>query len=162
VTRRPGAKAHPQDGAAAVLLLALTPALLALAGLVLDGGSALAARQRSADLAEQAARAGVNRLDTSTLRATGAAALDPTAAPADACRYVHTVEPDAACTATLLATPTGQAVGVHVRTSTPTVLLGLIGVNTLHTDGAATAQAVTGIRTAALPPPGRLAGAGRQ
>jgi len=51
---------------------------------------------------------------------------------------------------------------VHVRTSTPTVLLGLIGVNTLHTDGAATAQAVTGIRTAALPSPGRLAVAGRQ
>jgi Flp pilus assembly protein TadG len=134
-----------EQGTVAVLLLLLTPALLALGGLVLDGGTALAARQRSADLAEQAARAGADRLDISTLRATGLGQLDQAAARAVACQYVRTVEPDATCTATISTTPTGQQIRVHVRTRTSTVLLGLIGVNTLHSDGTATAQAVTGI-----------------
>jgi Flp pilus assembly protein TadG len=148
-----------QDGAATVLLLVLTPALLGLAGLVLDGGTALAARQRSADLAEQAARAGADRLDTDALRSqagTESAPLDPSAAQAAACGYVHTVEPAASCTATVLPGSNGrpsQQVQVRIRTSTPTILLGVIGVNTLHTDATATATALTGIRTAALTVP---------
>lgn len=159
MTHRPLATAFRQvhtreQGAATVLLVLLTPAVLALAGLVLDGGTGLSARQRSADLAEQAARAGADRLDTSALRAAGTGQLDPAAARAAACGYVHTVEPGATCTATVVLGSRGQAVTVHVLTSTPTVLLGLVGVNTLHTDGAATAQAVTGVRVASLQRPG--------
>jgi Flp pilus assembly protein TadG len=136
-----------EDGAAAVLLLLLTPALFGLAGLVLDGGTELAARQHAADLAEQAARGGADALDTNALRTTGTGGLDATAAQAAACRYVTTTDPDASCTATVTSTIAGQQVTVRVRGSHPTVLLGLIGINTLHTDAVGTAQAVTGIRT---------------
>ena len=153
MTRRPRGQLPGEQGTATVLLLLLTPAVLALAGLVLDGGTALSARQRSADLAEQAARAGADRLDTSALRATGTGQLDPGAARTAACGYVHTVEPGATCTATIVLAATGQAVTVHVRTSTPTVLLGLIGVNAFHADGSATAEAVTGVRLAGLQHP---------
>jgi Flp pilus assembly protein TadG len=130
-----------------VLILLLAPALFALGGLLLDGGTHLAARQRAAGLAEQAARAGADALDTDALRRTGTPSLDSTRAVTAACRYVRTVEPDATCTAALAATPTGQQVQVRVRSSTRTVLLGLIGVNQLHTDAVAAAQPVTGIRT---------------
>lgn len=139
--------ARREEGAAAVIVLLLAPALFALGGLVLDGGTHLAARQRAAGLAEQAARAGADTLDTSTLRGTGNSRLDPTRATNAACRYVRTVEPDATCTATVRDTPTGQEVEVRVRGRTSTVLLGLVGVNTLRTDALGTAQPVTGIRT---------------
>jgi Flp pilus assembly protein TadG len=146
LARQPG-----DGGAAAVLLLLLTPALFGLAGLVLDGGTHLAARQHAADLAEQAARAGADQLDTSTLRATGTDTVTSGAARSAACRYVQTVAPDATCTATVDATPAGPQVQVRVRTTSRTALLGLIGINTLRADAVGSAQAVTGIRTTALP-----------
>jgi Flp pilus assembly protein TadG len=144
---RPGATHAHDSGAATVLLLLLAPALFALAGLVLDGGRQLAGRQHAADLAEQAARAGADRLDTATLRATGTAQLDADAAARVACNYVRTVEPGASCTASVQRWPLGPQVRVQVRTVQRTVLLGLIGINAFHTAGTATAQTVTGIRT---------------
>jgi Flp pilus assembly protein TadG len=140
-------RGRSDDGAAAVGLLLLTPALLGLAGLVLDGGRQLAARQQAADLAEQAARAGADHLDVSALRATGTAGLNAAAVRAAACGYVSTADPTATCTATVIASPAGQQVQVQVRTSAPTVLLTLIGVQRLHTDATGTATAVTGIRS---------------
>ncbi|MCF6468036.1 hypothetical protein FAF44_06415 [Nonomuraea sp. MG754425] len=46
-----------------------------LAGLLVDGGSAINARLRAADVAEQAARAGADELDVDHLRETGEARL---------------------------------------------------------------------------------------
>ncbi|NRQ35361.1 Tad domain-containing protein [Nonomuraea sp. NN258] len=42
-----------------------------LAGLLVDGGAAINARLRAADVAEQAARAGADRVDEDHVRATG-------------------------------------------------------------------------------------------
>ncbi|TMR09496.1 hypothetical protein ETD86_43385 [Nonomuraea turkmeniaca] len=42
-----------------------------LAGLLVDGGAAINARLRAADVAEQAARAGADQIDVDHLRATG-------------------------------------------------------------------------------------------
>jgi hypothetical protein len=46
-----------------------------LAGLLVDGGAAINARLRAADIAEQAARAAANQIDVEHLRATGQAVL---------------------------------------------------------------------------------------
>ncbi len=46
-----------------------------LAGLLVDGGAAINARLRAADVAEQAARAGADRIDVEHLRQTGQARL---------------------------------------------------------------------------------------
>ena len=136
-----------EAGAAAVILVLLTPVLFALAGLVLDGGRAIAARQRAADVAEQAARAGVDALDVGALRATGADTIDPDAARAAACRYVVTAAPGAGCTVRVGA----DTVTVEVATRTPTVLLGLVGVDSLHAASTATAAPATGVRTVEEP-----------
>lgn len=145
MTARPARErnTHADSGAAAVLLVLLTPVFLALAGLVLDGGRAIAGRQHAADLAEQAARAGAQNLNVTALRATGVDTINPVAATAAACRYVTTVQPGAGCATTVTATQ----VTVTVTTRTPTVLLGLIGINTFHSAGSASAQAITGIAT---------------
>jgi Flp pilus assembly protein TadG len=147
--RRPG-----DEGVATVLLLILTPVLFGLAGLVFDGGRQLAARQQAASLAEQAARAGADRLSLDALRSnpggitgSGASTLDTQAATGAACRYVTSVEPGATCTATVVPSATGPQVHVEVRASRRTVLLGLVGVNRLHVRSTADATAVTGIRT---------------
>jgi len=129
-------------GAAAIILLLLTPVMFALAGLVLDGGRAIAAPQRSADIAEQAARAGVNALDVTALRATGHDTIDATAAQAAACRYVDVAAPAASCA--VVVTP--DRVTVTIADRTPTVLLGLVGINSFHVAGTASAVAVRGVR----------------
>ena len=55
-------------GSAALFVAIFAPAMLFLAGLVIDGGGALEARQRAADTAEQAARAACNECDEALLR----------------------------------------------------------------------------------------------
>ena len=55
-------------GSAALFLAIFAPAMIFLAGLVIDGGGALEARQRAADTAEQAARAASNECDVELLR----------------------------------------------------------------------------------------------
>lgn len=52
-----------------VWVAVLAAPFLLLAGLVVDGGGALVAKQRAADEAGQAARAGANQLDLAQLRA---------------------------------------------------------------------------------------------
>jgi Flp pilus assembly protein TadG len=130
-------------GAAAVILVLLTPMFFALAGLVLDGGRAITARQRAADLAEQAARAGVDALDVTAFRATGMDVVDPAAGAAAACGFVHASEPADGCTARV----SGATVTVVVTNRTPTVLLGLIGINSFHASATATAAPEIGVRT---------------
>jgi len=151
---RATSRCRADEGAAAVLLLVLTPALFALGGLVLDGGRELSARQQAADLAEQAARAGADHLDLTALRDNASAGttsdggpIDVPAARAAACRYVTTIDPAATCAASIDSTADGQRITVRVRTTSRTVLLGLIGVNHLPTDATGSAVAVTGIRT---------------
>ena len=55
-------------GSAALFVAIFAPAMLFLAGLVIDGGAALEVRQRAADIAEQAARAAGQECDVALLR----------------------------------------------------------------------------------------------
>ncbi|MGI8328691.1 pilus assembly protein TadG-related protein [Actinomadura scrupuli] len=54
-----------------------TIAVILLAGLLVDGGLAIHARERAFDIAEQAARAGANEIDEDALRQTGKIRIDP-------------------------------------------------------------------------------------
>jgi Flp pilus assembly protein TadG len=69
-----------------VPLLVLT--VLVLVGFVFDGGNAITAHRRAVNLAEQAARAGAQRLDTGSLRSRGQFRLDPAAARSAAAAYL--------------------------------------------------------------------------
>ena len=140
MTRR---RATDDGGAISVIVVLLAGALFGLAGLVWDGGRAITARQHAADLAEQAARAGVNDLNLTALRDTGTDTLDVPRAIADACRYVAVAAPGSGCSASAA----GDALTVRVTTHTPTALLGIIGLSSLTSHGYATASAVRGVIT---------------
>ena len=79
---------HRSDrGTISIYVAFLAPAILALAGLVIDGGGALVAKQRAADQAEQGARAGANAIDIAVLRDTGDKKIDCAAAQALVSNY---------------------------------------------------------------------------
>ncbi len=58
-------------GSAALFVAIFAPAMIFLAGLVIDGGAAIEARQRASDIAEQAARAAAGQCDVAVLRSRG-------------------------------------------------------------------------------------------
>jgi Flp pilus assembly protein TadG len=99
----------------------LVAALIACAGLAVDGGRILAARREAAAIAAGAARRGSQELGRGDL-ATGRAAIDPDRAAAAAQAYVA----QAGGRAAVDATPERVAVTVTINEST--VLLGAFGV----------------------------------
>jgi Flp pilus assembly protein TadG len=76
-------------GSLSVYFAVLIVPFLLIAGLVVDGSGALVARQRAADEAEQAARAGANQLDLAALRGPeGKRTIDDAAAQAAVDSYL--------------------------------------------------------------------------
>ncbi|GAA3393372.1 pilus assembly protein TadG-related protein [Cryptosporangium minutisporangium] len=126
-----------EQGQATAFLTVLVIALLLLAGLVLDGGTALAARTRALDAAQSAARAGAQRLDLPLYRTTGQLRLDPGQAVRTAQDFLAAAGVPGQVTATT------AAVTVTTHTDRPTQLLQLVGVHTLRATGTATAAPTT-------------------
>jgi len=102
--------------------------VLLFAGLVLDGGLALAAKVRAIGQAQEAARAGAQAIDLTAYRADGTLRLDPDRAAALARAYLGT----AGTTGTAGVTVAGNTVTVTISTTQPTRLLALVGVHTIH------------------------------
>ena len=78
-----------EGGTATVFVVGFAVVLLACAGLVIDGGSAINARMKLADDVEQAARAGAQQIDIDTLRGSNVVTLDGLAAEARARQYLN-------------------------------------------------------------------------
>jgi hypothetical protein len=129
---------RPDSGSATVWAIAMVIVVLLLAGAVLDGGNAMAARIKTLDLAQEAARAGANQIDLAALRDQGLVRLDPTRA--------HTAAQDfltrAGATGTV--TATSARVTVTVTRSQPTLILRVVGVGSIATTATAHAVPVTG------------------
>jgi len=138
-------RGDPDRGSAAAYLVITVVALFALAGLVLDGGAALAAHGRAADAAQQAARAGADALDVTSLRAPTPAGLaaNPAAARAAAARVL------AAADVTGDITVTGRAVTVTARAATPAAILTIVGIDRVGGTATATAIPLHGTTTGA-------------
>jgi Flp pilus assembly protein TadG len=113
-------------------------ALMALLGLVVDGGAALSAHQAATDEAEQAARAGAGALSVDALRE-GVVQLDPEAAVAAA--EAFTVAAGHPGTASV----SSGVVTVAIRYRVPTALLGIVGIGSLPVSGTASAVDVEGV-----------------
>lgn len=122
-----------------VVFLAL--ALIVVCGLVFDAGGALGDRQRAADIAEQAARAGADRLlptpdgqapliDVPAARSTALAFLRREGVPG-------------------MVAATSTEVTVTVTITHRTTLLQAAGIDTLPVKGSATARPLPGLETAA-------------
>ena len=134
----PHASTPNDDGAIAAFVVLLMVGLLALLGLVVDGGTALTSRQAAQVEAEQAARAGAGALSVDALRA-DVIQIDGPAAVAAAQRFM------AAAGHPGTADVVGGVVSVHIRYEVPTVILGLVGINGLAVSADAAAVNVGGV-----------------
>lgn len=130
-------------GSVALFMSLLMVALLVMAGLVIDGGAAIAARGRAADLAEQAARAGADALVPASLRGPSPTGIqvDPVAARAAAERVLSL----GGATGDL--TVNGLDVTVTAHVPRQAVILSAVGVNDLTGTATATATVLHGTTT---------------
>jgi Flp pilus assembly protein TadG len=127
--RRP----HGDRGAGTVFGLFLVTVVLILAGVVVEAGNVMQASGRATDIAQQAARAGADKLDLETLRTRGLVRLNPDAAKAAALAYLASV----GATGTVTATTT--RVTVVVTVTRPAILGPVIGVDTVTVRSSANA-----------------------
>ena len=130
-------------GSTALLMSVLMVALLVMAGLVLDGGIAIAARQRAADLAEQAARAGADALAPATLR--GASPADLRVDPAAARTAADRVLALGGATGEIAVSGRDVTVTAHLRRRS--LILAAVGIDDLTGTATATATALHGTTT---------------
>lgn len=136
-------RVRDDDGSVSVYLAVWAVAMLAMAGLVIDGGAAIAARARAADLAEQAARAGADALSPASLRGSRPADLqvDPAAARTAADRVLTLGG------ATGEVTIAGHYVSVTAHVPRQATVLTAVGVNDLTGSATATATVLHGTTT---------------
>ncbi|MFD0685427.1 TadE/TadG family type IV pilus assembly protein [Actinomadura fibrosa] len=129
-------------GSVAMYAVLFTPVVFMLAGLLVDGGLAIHARQRAADMAEQAARAGANEIDTDALRETGKPVIDPGRARGAACDLLAAYGEQVSASR---CDADGQEVDVTVEIKVRPQLLGIIpGFGEFTMTSSATARPVTG------------------
>lgn len=142
--RRPGA----DRGSAALFVAIFAPAMIFMAGLVIDGGAALEARQRAADTAEQAARAAGNECDEGLLRSVSECRIVSRArAEAAASRYIGPGIDDWSLEL-IDPAPGGAYYGVRVTVTITfrTTLIGIVpAFQTMTLTQSADAVAVTGL-----------------
>ena len=131
-------------GLISLYLVAMMIGLLAMAGLVVDGGNAINARQRAADLAQQAARAGADALSPASLHTAEPSQLR--ADPGAATRAAYTVLSAGGVTGTV--TVDGNAVTVSVTVHEKTTVLSAFGLTEVAGSAAATAIPLHGTTTA--------------
>ncbi len=127
------------DGGSITAFVALVlVALVALAGLVVDGGAAMSAHQAAADEAEQAARAGAGALSVDALRS-GSLVIDPEAAVESAEAFMSAAGHPG------VAVVSAGAVNVSIHYRIPSSVLGIVGISSLPVSATATAVDVRGV-----------------
>ncbi len=132
-------------GSVTLFLVISVLGLLVLVGLVVDGGAKIRAIQRADALAGEAARAAGQAINTPAAITGQARTVDRHAALAAAQTFLRTNH----VTGTATVVNGGASVQVQVRISTPTVFLGLIGINHTTVTGQATADLITTSNTQA-------------
>lgn len=140
--RRPSGRLTQRDSGSLTLLLGvLMVALLALAGLVIDGGRKLNQSARAYAIAEEAARAGAGMVDRSAAYRSGAFLVDEGEALAAAKAYLASTGDAGSARA-----DGPRRIKVTVTITERTLVLSLIGIDTMTSTGSAVASLVTGVR----------------
>lgn len=138
MSNRAPRRLRDERGTASAFVVGMAVTLLACAGLVVDGGTALNARMKLADDVEQAARAGAQEIDETALRGPGVLQLDAQAAATRARGYISSLGYSNAGV-----TVAGDSITVSADDTVSTRLLGLVGINNFDVSASATAEAVT-------------------
>lgn len=133
---------HVSDerGSATVFVMLFTVALLVAAGLVIDGGHAMAERRKLSNQADQAARVGADALDEADLRNGGTPDVDPDRARAAATAYLSEVGATGATGATV--TVRGGEVTVTLKGHAKTSILSVAGIDDIPVAGSGTAESI--------------------
>ena len=129
------------EGSVTLFFCIAVVGLMVMVGLVVDGGAKVRALQRADRLAAEAGRAGGQAIDVLAAIAGDAPTLNPQAAVIATQAYLRANGVAGAVSVT----DAGRALVVDVTTTTDTVFLGLIGVNTLTVHGSAKVILVRGV-----------------
>jgi hypothetical protein len=132
-------------GQITAFVVVMMAALILLAGLVLDGGLTLAARERALGEAQQAARAGVQGVNLAVYRADGKLILSPSEAVADGRAYLASIGADGTVTVA------GNTVTASVTIVQPMQILDVAGLQSITVHASASAVPDFGINQVVLP-----------
>ncbi|WP_405956896.1 pilus assembly protein TadG-related protein [Streptomyces phaeochromogenes] len=127
------------DGQVNAFIVVFAVAVVMFAGLVLDGGLALATKVRALGEAQEAARAGAQALDLAAYREHNIVRLAPDRARTRAQEYLAATD-DSGTVAV-----TADTVTVTVTVQQRTQLLGVLGMDFLTVTGTGTAHPVRGV-----------------
>ena len=130
-----------ERGAVTAFVATFTVALLAMAGLVSDGGLVLAARRQAINEAEAAARAGAQAIDLGALRSGEPVRLDPERARNLALDHLEGTGHLGTVSVA------GDVVRVRVRFERRPAILGAFGLGPVTVTGEGEARAVRGVVT---------------
>lgn len=131
---------EPDRGSLTLMLAVLAVALLALAGLVIDGGRKLNQSASAYAIAQEAARAGAGMVDRSAAYRSGTFRVDQGQALAAARAYLAS----AGYRGSVSADGT-EKIKVTVTVTGKTLVLSLIGIDTMTSTGSAVASLVSGV-----------------
>lgn len=135
-------RGHPGDTGSVTLFLVISViGLLAMVGLVVDGAGKIRAVQRADALAAEAGRAGGQAIDAPASILGAPPVVDPRAAVAAARAYLarNGVQGD------VTVAEGGRTIDITVTSTSTTVFLGLIGVDSMTVHGHATVSLVRGV-----------------
>jgi len=137
------ARCAGEPGSATLFVVGVATAFLVFTGLVVDGGLALASRRDAANVAEEAARAGVQMIDEQRLREDGTIELAPNAESVALAKVPGTIgnaavsRPRANCA--------GTQCTVTFTITRSTTLLQLVGKSEIRTTVTGTARIARGV-----------------
>ena len=138
--RLPGWRSASDTGSITLMLVALFVALIALAGIVIDGGAKLNQAENATAIAQEAARAGAGMVNQANAYSTGSFTVDQGQAISAAQRYLASAGYHGTVT------PVGtESIEVTVTVTGPTRVLSIIGIDSMTSTGSATASLVTGV-----------------
>jgi Flp pilus assembly protein TadG len=133
---RPGS----EQGSITLMLAAMFVGLLAMFGIVIDGGIPLSAAENADAVAQEAARAGAGMVNQSAVYSTGTFQVDQQQALAAARAYLSRGGWQGSVRLS------GRAsISVRVTITEPTKVLSLIGIDSMRSTGSATASLVAGV-----------------
>jgi Flp pilus assembly protein TadG len=134
-------RACDDRGGIAIYCAIITVALLAVIGVLVDGGGKLRATERADAIAMEAARAGGQAIDPGQAIPGNAVVVDPAGARAAATAYLN----KAGVTGSVTVSGDGKTLTVRVNTTYATRFLSIVGVGSMQVTGHGKATLIHGV-----------------
>lgn len=129
-----------ESGSLSLMLIVMFAALVALAGLVIDGGAKLNQDETAYSIAQEAARAGAGTVNRSAAYTSGTFVVSQQQAITAARAYLVSAGYRGA-----VAAAGTKSITVTVTITRPTSVLSIIGIDSMTTQGTAVASLVSGV-----------------